>query len=178
MAQADQTRLARRIREVARLTGSFTLRSGALSDVYFDKYRFEADPALLREICSAMTTLVPPDTQVLAGLEMGGIPIVTVLGQLTDLPIAFIRKEAKTYGTRRYAEGADLTGHRVTLVEDVVSSGGALLDALAMLEDDGIKPTEAICVIDRETGGSQALAARGVELKALLTMMDIEMPTS
>ena len=104
---------------------------------------------------------------------MGGIPVVTVLGQLTGLPTAFLRKERKTYGTRRYAEGAELTGARVTLIEDVVSSGGALLDTLVMLREDGIEPETAVCVIDRETGGVEALAEVGVELRALFTMRQI-----
>jgi orotate phosphoribosyltransferase len=105
---------------------------------------------------------------------MGGIPIVTVLGQLTNLPTAFIRKQAKTYGTCRYAEGASLTGQHVVLIEDVVSSGGAIIDALGMLAEDGIRPKLAICVIDRETGGREALADRGLTLRALLTLTEIE----
>jgi orotate phosphoribosyltransferase len=172
MANLDH--LARTIRDVAKLQGTFTLRSGAVSDTYFDKYRFEADPALLRAICEAMVPLIPDDASVLAGLELGGIPIVTELGQLTNLPTAFLRKEAKSYGTCRYAEGADLTGQRVVLVEDVVSSGGAIRDQVVRLNGDGIEPTTAVCVIDRESGGREALAARGVELKALFTMSGIE----
>ena len=109
----------------------------------------------------------------LAGLEMGGIPIVTVLGQLTGLPIAFLRKEAKTYGTCRYAEGARLNG-KVVLIEDVVSSGGALVNTLSLLNTDDIHPNVAVCVIDRQTGGVEALAAQGVELRSLLSSQQIE----
>ena len=87
--------LAARIKQCARLTGQFTLRSGRTSDTYFDKYQFEADPHLLRAIADEMVRLVPPDTEVLAGLEMGGIPIVSLLSQATGLPAAFIRKEPK-----------------------------------------------------------------------------------
>lgn len=170
----DVDDLARAIRAVARLQGTFTLRSGAVSDTYFDKYRFEADPLLLRRIVTAMQPLLPADTTVLAGLEMGGIPVVTVLGQVTGLPTAFLRKEAKTYGTCRSAEGAPLAGERVVLIEDVVSSGGAILDQLDLLAADGVEPRTAVCVIDRETGGTEALAARGVDLRALLTISRIE----
>ena len=98
----------------------------------------------------------------LAGLEMGGIPIVTMLSQVTGLPAAFIRKQPKEYGTCRYAEGADLTGKRFVLVEDVVSSGGAIIDSAAKLRADGCVPDAAICVIDRSTGGREALAAHGL----------------
>jgi orotate phosphoribosyltransferase len=166
--------LASRIRQCARLTGSFKLRSGTLSDTYFDKYQFEADPALLRSIAQAMAPLVPKDTEVLAGLEMGGIPIVTLLSQVTGLPAAFIRKEPKAYGTCRYAEGAGLAGKRFVLVEDVVSSGGALIDAMNKLRADGLSPSAALCVIDRETGGAEALAAAGLPLTALFTFAQVE----
>lgn len=172
MTELDE--LARSIRERALLRGTFTLRSGAVSDTYFDKYRFEADPALLRRICAAMLPLIPAEATVLAGLEMGGIPVVTVLGQLTGLPTAFLRKQAKTYGTCRSAEGADLVGEQVVLVEDVVSSGGAILDQLSLLSGQGVAPRTAVCVIDRETGGAESLAAAGVTLLALLTLSRIQ----
>ena len=170
---SDLDDLARNIRRVSLLTGTFTLRSGRQSDTYFDKYRFEADPLLLRRIGEAMQPLLPPDTTVLAGLELGGIPLVTMLGQLTGLPTAFLRKKAKTYGTCRASEGAELNGGRVVLVEDVVSSGGAILDQLMLLQADGVAPETAVCVIDRETGGAQALAGVGVTLRPLLTMSRI-----
>ena len=166
--------LTTRIKAIAQLRGKFQLRSGAIADTYFDKYRFEAQPELLHDICTAMVPLLPADSRVLAGLEMGGIPLVTLLSQLTRLPCAFIRKEAKAYGTCRYAEGTDLSATGVTLIEDVVSSGGAILDALSKLRSDGVHSKVAVCVIDRETGGREALAEVGVELRALLTMTDLQ----
>jgi orotate phosphoribosyltransferase len=166
--------LASRINRVARLTGTFTLRSGKSSDTYFDKYQFEAHPELLHEIAKSMAALVPPGTQVLAGLEMGGIPIVTMLSFVTGIPAAFVRKEAKGYGTCRYAEGTSLTGKQFVLVEDVVSSGGAIIDALEKLKSDGLHPSLALCVIDRETGGKEALATHGLELRPLFTFSQVE----
>jgi orotate phosphoribosyltransferase len=148
------------IRTCAKLSGTFTLRSGKVSDTYFDKYRFEAEPQLLRDICQAMAALIPTGTEVLAGLEMGGIPIVTVLSQVTGLPSAFIRKEPKAYGTCQYAEGTPLQGKKFVLVEDVVSSGGAIILC-------------ALCVIDRETGGKEALEKAGLQLRALHTFAEI-----
>jgi orotate phosphoribosyltransferase len=162
------------IKTQSKLTGDFLLRSGKRSNTYFDKYRFEAEPALLRRIAEEMAALVPAGTEVLAGLEMGGIPIVTMLSQVTGLPAAFIRKKPKEYGTCRYAEGADLTGKRFVLIEDVVSSGGAIIDAVRMLREDGIEPNTALCVIDRETGGKEALAEVGIELVGLYNFRDID----
>jgi orotate phosphoribosyltransferase len=162
------------IRHKARLTGQFTLRSGRVSNTYFDKYQFESDPKLLYAIAIEMTNLVPIGTEVLAGLELGGVPLVTLLSQITNLPAAFLRKTAKSYGTCRYAEGADLRGKNVVLVEDVVSSGGAILDAVASLRRDGMNPTVALCVIDRQTGASESLRSAGIELRSLFGMKQIE----
>ncbi len=170
----NKNELAQQIKATAQLKGSFKLRSGAVSDTYFDKYLFESDPQLLLAICQEMAKLLPADVEILAGLEMGGIPVVTVLSQVTGLPAAFIRKEAKEYGTCKYAEGPSLIGKRVAIIEDVVSSGGAIVDALAKLDDDGIQPAAIICVIDRETGGRENLVATGYDLLSVLTMTDIQ----
>lgn len=166
--------VAAKIRGIAKLTGSFTLRSGQVSDTYFDKYLFESDPQLLKAICQHMQALVPGDTQVLCGLELGGIPVVTVLSQLTGLPAAFARKEAKTYGTCKFAEGASLVGRRVLLVEDVVSSGGAIIDTAKMLRAEGVDVDKVVCVIDRRPTGATALQEAGLELNAVFTMAEIE----
>ncbi len=165
--------LASRIKASAQLSGRFVLRSGKFSETYFDKYQFEAEPVLLRDIARQLVHLIPEGTEALAGLELGGIPIVSVLSQLTGLPAAFIRKEAKSYGTCRYAEGTELHGKRFVLIEDVVSSGGAIIDALNKLRTDGLEPIAAICVIDRQTGGKETLAAAGLALHGLLTFEDI-----
>ena len=166
--------IAAEIKRVAKLTGGFQLRSGAISDTYFDKYQFESHPTLLRAIADRMAPLVPAGAEILAGLEMGGIPIATLLSQVTDIATAFIRKEAKIYGTCRYAEGPSLLGKHVVLVEDVVSTGGAILDALQKLRFDGVYPVITVCVIDRESGGKEALGREGVELRSLFRMRDIE----
>lgn len=166
--------LARRVYDVAHLTGSFTLRSGQVSGEYFDKYRFEAEPALLRDIGEAMAALVPAGTEVLAGLELGGIPIVTVLSQATGLPAAFVRKEAKTYGTCRLAEGAEVDGRRVVVVEDVVTTGGQVLMSCAQLRERGALVDTVLCVIDREAGGTESFAADGLALRSLFTMSQLK----
>lgn len=149
------------------------LRSGRTTSEYFDKYRFEGDPVLLDDIARAMAPLVPRGIEVLAGLEMGGIPVVTALGRHTGLPCAFVRKEAKTYGTCRLAEGADVAGRRVLVVEDVVTSGGQIVLSTAELRNLGAQISEALCVIDREQGGAAALAAEGISLSSLLTATDL-----
>ena len=103
MTDADLTSLAREIDATCRLTGTFTLRSGRVAGEYFDKYRFEADPRMLDRVAARLAALVPPGTEVLAGLEMGGIPVVTALGRHTGRPCAFVRQTAKAYVTARLA---------------------------------------------------------------------------
>lgn len=174
----DRSELARRIFERTHLTGEFTLRSGATSTEYFDKYLFESDPMLLRTIAEALATLVPPGTETLAGLELGGVPLATALAQVTGLPARFVRKEAKTYGTCRLAEGGDVDGHRLTVVEDVVTSGGQVVTSCGDLRERGAIVEHALCVIDRQAGGPAALAAIGVELHPLFTMTELEAAAS
>jgi orotate phosphoribosyltransferase len=166
-------RLARRIRSHAHLTGRFVLRSGATSDEYFDKYLFEADPPLLWDIAEAMAPLVPPDTDALAGLELGGVPLATVLSQVTGLPTRFVRKEAKAYGTSRLAEGGDIDGKRLIVVEDVVTTGGQVRASVADLRERGAIVEQVLCVIDREQGGSDNLAADDLKLTALFTVSQL-----
>ena len=173
MPEADRDKLARRIYDTAHLTGTFTLRSGVTSNEYFDKYRFEADPGLLSDIARAMAPLVPAGWDILAGLELGGVPLATMLSQVTGLPARFVRKEAKTYGTCQLAEGGDLDGRRLCIVEDVVTSGGAILDAAVELRARGAVLGPVVCVIDRESGGVEKLADAGLELRALFRMSEL-----
>jgi orotate phosphoribosyltransferase len=169
----DRNDLARAIYDRAHLTGEFTLRSGVVSHEYFDKYLFESDPDLLREIASALAPLVPDDIDALAGLELGGIPIATMLSQRTGLPAVFVRKEAKTYGTCRLAEGADVDGLRLTVVEDVITSGGQVVTSCGDLRERGAIVESAVCVIDREAGGREALRDIDVELRPLFTLTEL-----
>jgi orotate phosphoribosyltransferase len=169
----DRAALARRIFEVSHLTGTFTLRSGAVSEEYFDKYLFESDPVLLRTIADALAPMVPPGTEALAGLELGGVPLAVMVSQATGIPTLFVRKEAKRYGTCRLAEGGELDGRRVTVVEDVVTSGGQVVTSCADLRERGAVVEHALCVIDREAGGPEALREIGIELHPLFRMHEL-----
>ena len=154
------------------LTGEFTLRSGQIASDYFDKYLFESDPALLRRVAEAMVALLP-DCDVLGGMEMGGIPIVTVMSQITGLPVVFVRKAPKEYGTRKAAEGASVVGQRVVAVEDVVTTAGALVSGCLLLREAGATVDTAVCAIDREQGGAENLAAVGITLHPALRRGDL-----
>jgi orotate phosphoribosyltransferase len=167
--------LAKRIYDTAHITGEFLLRSGVKSNEYFDKYLFEANPALLKDIALALVPLVPPGIDALAGLEMGGIPIATMLSQLTGLPVLFVRKKAKEYGTCKIAEGGVVKGRKLLIIEDVVTSGGAILDAAKALRAEGAVLAQVVCVIDRESGGGAAkLASEDLILSPLFTMTNLK----
>ncbi|HET7552812.1 MAG TPA: orotate phosphoribosyltransferase [Gemmatimonadaceae bacterium] len=170
----DKAQLAAAIANVATLRGEFRLRSGTLATDYFDKYRFESDPALLAGITEALVPLVPSGIDAFAGLELGGIPLATALSLRTGLPTLFVRKRAKGYGTCRLAEGGEVAGQRLVMVEDVVTSGGQVIASCEELRTLGGVVEHALCVIDREAGGREALQASGVELHALFRRRDLE----
>jgi len=165
----DLTALARDIDATCRLTGQFTLRSGQVADTYFDKYLFEAQPALLARVVEQMVPLIPEGTEQLGGLEMGGIPIVTILSARTGLPGLFVRKQAKEYGTCKLAEGGEVEGRRVTLVEDVITTGGAVRDATNALRERGAIVDTVLCAIDRSPAADNPLADVGLEIRSVLT---------
>ena len=166
--------LAARVFAASHLTGTFVLRSGRTADHYFDKYRFESDPVLLAEIVSALVPLVPVGTEGLAGLELGGVPLATMLSSVTGLPAYFVRKEPKKYGTEQVCEGGEVAGRRLLIVEDVVTTGGQIVLSAQDLRSEGAVVEHAVCVIDREGGGSDVTAAEGIALHALFTMRDLE----
>lgn len=166
--------LARDIDASCRLSGEFTLRSGQVSHEYFDKYLFEADPALLQRVAARMVDLIPDGTELLGGLEMGGIPIATTLSLRTGLPALFVRKEAKTYGTCKLAEGPDVAGRRVTLIEDVITTGGAVRDATRALREYGATVEHVVCAIDRSPADDNPLADVGLEIRAVLTKAELD----
>ena len=169
----DRLDLARQIFEVTHLTGEFRLRSGATAHEYFDKYLFESNPSMLAEIARNLAHLTPQDTEVLAGLELGGIPIVTALALNTGLPAAFVRKTAKQYGTCKLVEGADVRGRRVCVVEDVVTTGGQVLLSAADLRRSGADVRAVLCVIERDPRGRENIVAEGLQLISLFTGGDL-----
>lgn len=170
----DRAELTASIARVTRLTGAFTLRSGATATEYFDKYQFESDPSLLSAIADQMLGLVPESTEILAGLELGGVPIATALSLRTGLPVVFVRKRAKEYGTQRLSEGTAVEGKRLCIIEDVITSGGQVVESCGELRSLGANVDHVACVIDRESGGRDALATIGLELHSLFLRHELD----
>jgi orotate phosphoribosyltransferase len=166
--------LAKQIYEMSHIKGRFQLRSGQISDEYFDKYLFEAQPEVLRAIAEQMAPLIPRGIHALAGLEMGGIPVATILSQVSGIPALFVRKNAKEYGTCKLAEGGDVSGRNLLIIEDVVTSGGQVVLSVADLRERGAVVKNVLCVIDRESGGRENLAKEGLSFRALFTMSELK----
>ena len=168
------TTLAADIDAACRLTGTFVLRSGQVSNEYFDKYLFEAQPALLARVAAAMVELLPEDAELLGGLELGGVPIATMVSARTGLPTLFVRKEAKEYGTAKLAEGPDVAGRRITLIEDVITTGGAVRAAAGALRELGAVVETVVCAIDRSPEGTSVLGDVALEVRPVLTRADLD----
>ncbi len=164
--------LAAQLREHALLEGDFVLRSGRRSSYYLDKYRFETRPELLGPIGERLAAAVrecEPEAVRLAGPALGAVALAASASLSGGLPFVIVRSETKSYGTGNRIEGSFVSGELVCLIEDVVTSGGALTEAVAALREVGLEVRQAVCVVDREEGGSDALARVGVRLRALYT---------
>ena len=168
--------LAASLVEHAYLEGDFLLRSGKRSRYYLDKYRFETRPEIIRPLGERIATTVrehAPDATRLAAPELGAVALVAAASLESDLPFVIVRKEAKEYGTGNRLEGTYESGECVCLVEDVVTSGRALLDSLEALRGAGLVVHTAVCVVDREEGGADALARHAVRLRPLFRASEL-----
>jgi orotate phosphoribosyltransferase len=168
--------LARRLREAAYLEGDFVLRSGRRSKYYLDKYRFETRPDLLGPLGDALAAAVSehePEAKRIAGPELGAVALAAAASLKGGLPFLIVRKAAKDYGTSNRLEGVYEEGECVCLVEDVVTSGGAAIEAVEALRAVGLRVSNAICVVDREEGGVDELARHAVRLRPLFRASEL-----
>jgi len=170
----DRSSLARQIYQIAYIRGNFKLRSGQTSTEYFDKYRFEARPEVLQPIAEQLAPLIPKGTEVLAGLEMGGIPIATALSLHTGIPAVFVRKAAKDYGTCQFAEGLDVKGKNLCIIEDVITTGGQVVLSTKDLRSLGAVVNNVLCVIHRGTAPEPKLQEIGLNMQALFNMQELK----
>jgi len=179
---AVRDELARALRDAAYLEGDFVLRSGRRSPYYLDKYRFETRPDLLRPLGRAIAEAVrehEPGAARLAGPELGAVALAAAASLESGLPFLIVRKEAKGYGTSNRLEGVFAEGECVCLVEDVVTSGGAAIEAVAALREAGLRVSTAVCVVDREEGGVDELARHAVRLRPLFRASELlKMPAN
>ena len=170
--EISKSELAKKVHKACYLRGDFLLRSGLRSKEYFDKYAMESDPQLLSQVIEHLQPLIPPGTQVLAGLEMGGIPLSTVLSLKSGLPSCFVRKKAKKYGTMRICEGLDVKGKRLCLIEDVITTGGQVIESSKELRAMGAIVSHVLCVIFRGED-PEVLAPHQLQLSYLFKKQEL-----
>ncbi|HDS74557.1 MAG TPA: orotate phosphoribosyltransferase [Firmicutes bacterium] len=169
----ERAKLAKAIKDAAYLEGDFILSSGQRSKYYLDKYLFSTDPTLLKEIAKAFAAILPADYDVLAGLELGAVPLVTAVALEVGKPYVLVRKAAKEYGTSKLFEGRLEAGQRIVLIEDVLTTASQAIDAGKRLRAFGADVVKVIYVIDREQGAAKNLKNAGFVAQALFTKTDL-----
>lgn len=169
----DRATLAQRIAQAALLRGTFTLRSGRTSSFYLDKYLFSTQADVLRALGELFAQHVAPGTTRLAGAELGGIPLVTTACMATGIPCVFVRNQKKEYGTAKQLEGVLNPGDRVTIVEDVATTGGQALEAAKVIRAQGAEVLRIVATIDRMEGARENIEKEGISFQALFTVRDL-----
>ncbi len=171
----ERETLARDLVTASYLKGDFVLRSGKRSNRYFDKFLFETDPELLRRLGKQLASLVPLTTQRLAAPELGAVLLGGAVSMETGLPLVLVRKEPKGYGTSKQIEGRMERGDRVTVIEDVVTTGGDSLRSAQVLRDAGADVIHLVVVLDRGEGGEENIRSAGIPYSPLFRITDLEL---
>src|SRR2546421_7725514 len=172
---AELGELGREIVKAAYLKGEFVLRSGKKSNRYFDKFLFATEPDLLKRLGSHLAELVPKETQRLAAPELGAVLLGGVVSMETGLPLLLVRKEPKGYGTSKQIEGRVTPGERVTVIEDVVTTGGDSLRSIQVLRDAGLDVIHLVVVLDRGEGGEDNIREERIPYSPLFRIQDLEL---
>ena len=167
--------LARELVKASYLKGDFVLRSGRRSNRYFDKFLFETDPALLKELGRHIAELIPKETQRLAAPELGAVLLGGAVSMDTGLPLVLVRKEPKGYGTAKQLEGRFEPGERVTVIEDVVTTGGDSLRSVQVLRGVGLDVIQLVVVLDRGEGGEDNIRQAGIPYTPLFRIQDLQL---
>ena len=173
MCGMTKEQLAKRIAELALLRGEFTLRSGRKSSYYLDKYRFETDPEVLRALGRMLAEHVTADVDRLAGPELGAVALAAAAAMESGKPFVLVRNRKKDYGTSKQIEGVLNPGDRVLIIEDVLTTGGQVLESVASLREAGAVVERIVAIIDRMEGARANIEGAGLKFEALFTTKDL-----
>ena len=165
--------LAKRIKQTAYLEGDFILRSGKRSKYYLDKYLFETCPDILKALGEEFAGYVTDDVTLIAGAELGGVALAASTAMATGVNWIIVRNRKKGYGTGKLIEGTLKRGDVVLLVEDVITTGGQVLEAAKAITQAGGKVKKIVSVIDRKQGAEENIAKAGFEYESILTKYDL-----
>lgn len=153
--------------------GKFKLASGKKSNIYLDLRVLVSYPHVLRKVAGIYATFLQKNGitfDLLTAPPMAGLPIGTALSLEMDQPMIYPRKTAKSYGMGKGIEGVWTIGQKVLVVDDVVTSGGSIIETIAALKAVGLRAKDAIVLIDREQGGKEILAEEGYRLHSVMTL--------
>ncbi len=174
----NRSELAERIRAAAYLEGEFTLRSGKKSNFYVDKYLFETQPDILRELGDLFAARASSRTSLIAGAELGGVALAAAASMASGLPFVIVRNAKKDYGTSKPFEGRLSPGDCVLLVEDIATTGGQVLEAAKVLGEAGATVEKIVAVVDRGQGAAENIRQAGYSFEALFDSRDLRLPTA
>jgi len=152
--------------------GRFVLTSGAISDYYIDIKKASTEPKILRLIAQEMSTYTT-GYDMLAGMELGAVPLVVALALETGIPYVIIRKEKREHGTGKQIEGGNVAGKNVLIVEDVTTSGGSVVKTIQILREHNAEVEKVLTVVDREAGAKETLKKLEVEFIPLVSVNEI-----
>jgi orotate phosphoribosyltransferase len=171
---ALREQVARDMVRHAYLVGDFVLSSGRRSRYYFDKYLFETKPHILRPLARLLASEIPPDTDRIAGPELGAVALAAAASLETDIPFVIVKKGAKDYGTQRLVEGEIHPGEKVVVVEDVMTTGTQAIASAERLRSMGMQVLFILGIVDREEGARENVEAAGFKLRSLFTRTELE----
>lgn len=160
--------------------GDFVLSSGQRSTYYINGKQVTLHPQGALATGRLLLSMLPVDTEAVAGLTLGADPIVTAVSVISayenrPLPALIIRKEAKGHGTKAYIEGPSLPdGAKVMVLEDVVTTGQSAMKAVERLQAVGYSVEQVIALVDRQQGGAELYQQSGLKFQAVFTIQEIQ----
>ncbi|WP_419495329.1 orotidine-5'-phosphate decarboxylase [Chryseobacterium bernardetii] len=154
--------------------GRFTLKSGIESPFYVDLRPLASDPKILKNLANYLLEMLPLDNfDLICGVPYAALPMATAMSLESYIPLIIKRKEAKSYGTKKLIEGIYQKGQNCLLVEDVITSGKSLLETIPEIEQEDLKVSDIVVVLDREQGGKQLLESRGYRVHTLFNISEV-----